>query len=60
LPATGAERTAPLNEFHARLYPRPTAFANLPLEKLARRAVPARLDEIGEGSVGMVAKAHGG
>jgi len=54
------ERTALLNELYGGLYRRLTAFANLPLEKLDRMAVRARLDEIGEGAVGMLAKAQGG
>jgi ArsR family transcriptional regulator, arsenate/arsenite/antimonite-responsive transcriptional repressor / arsenate reductase (thioredoxin) len=55
-----AERAALLNELYGGLYRRLTAFANLSFEKLDRMAVRARLDEIGEGTVGMLAKAHGG
>lgn len=55
-----AECAALLNELYGSLYRRIMAFANLPFDKLDRLAVKARLDEIGEGAVGMLAKAHGG
>ncbi len=55
-----AERAVLLNELYGGLYRRITAFTNLPFDKLDRMAVRARLDEIGEGTVGMLAKAQGG
>jgi protein-tyrosine-phosphatase/DNA-binding transcriptional ArsR family regulator len=57
---SAAERAALLNELYGGLYRRITAFANLPFEKLDRMAVRARLDEIGEGPVGALARAQGG
>lgn len=54
------ERTALLNELYGGLYRRIMAFANLPFDKLGRMAVKARLDEIGDGTVGMLARAQGG
>ena len=57
---TGAERTAMLNELYGGLYRRISIFANLPFDKLDRMAVRARLDEIGEGPVGMLARAAEG
>jgi len=55
-----AERMALLNELYGGLYRRITAFTNLPLDKLDRMAVKARLDDIGEGPIGMLARATGG
>jgi hypothetical protein len=49
-----------LNELYGGLYRRITIFANLPFDKLDRMAVRARLDEIGEGPVGMLARAAEG
>jgi protein-tyrosine-phosphatase/DNA-binding transcriptional ArsR family regulator len=55
-----AERAVLLNELYGGLYRRITAFTNLPFDKLDRMAVRARLDEIGEGLVGVLARAQGG
>lgn len=55
---SAAERAALLNELYGGLYRRITIFANLPLDKLDRMAVRARLDEIGEGPAGMLARAR--
>jgi ArsR family transcriptional regulator, arsenate/arsenite/antimonite-responsive transcriptional repressor / arsenate reductase (thioredoxin) len=49
------ERAALLNELYASLYRRITIFINLPLQKLDRLALKARLDEIGLGPVGVLA-----
>ncbi len=57
--ASGAEREAMLNELYASLYRRIMIFMNLPFEKLDRMAVRARLDEIGAGPVGALARAEG-
>jgi protein-tyrosine-phosphatase/DNA-binding transcriptional ArsR family regulator len=56
----GAERAAMLNELYGGLYRRIMAFINLPFDKLDRMAVRARLDEIGAGPVGVLARAAGG
>jgi arsenate reductase len=56
---SAAERTALLNELYAGLYRRIMIFANLAFDKLDRMAVRARLDEIGEGTVGALARAEG-
>jgi protein-tyrosine-phosphatase/DNA-binding transcriptional ArsR family regulator len=55
----GAEREAMLNELYASLYRRIMIFINLPFDKLDRMAVRARLDEIGAGPVGVLARAAG-
>ena len=54
-----AERAVLLNELYGGLYRRITAFTNLPFDKLDRMAVRARLDEIGEGMVGVLVRAQG-
>jgi protein-tyrosine-phosphatase/DNA-binding transcriptional ArsR family regulator len=57
---TGAEREAMLNVLYGGLYRRIMIFANLPFDKLDRLAVRARLDEIGAGPVGALARTGGG
>jgi hypothetical protein len=47
-----------LNELYGGLYRRIMTFTNLPFEKLDRMAVRVRLDEIGAGPVGMLARAQ--
>lgn len=54
-----SERSAMLNELYASLYRRIMIFINLPFDKLERMALKLRLDEIGVGPVGMLAKAGG-
>jgi protein-tyrosine-phosphatase/DNA-binding transcriptional ArsR family regulator len=56
----GAEREAMLNELYGGLYRRILIFANLPFDKLDRIAVRARLDEIGAGPAGALARTEGG
>jgi hypothetical protein len=48
-----------LNELYSGLYRRIMALTNLPFEKLDRMAVRARLDEIGGGMVGVLARPQG-
>jgi ArsR family transcriptional regulator, arsenate/arsenite/antimonite-responsive transcriptional repressor / arsenate reductase (thioredoxin) len=55
---TGAEREAMLNELYASLYRRIMIFMNLPFDKLDRMAVRVRLDEIGAGPAGALARAE--
>lgn len=50
------ERAALLNELYASLHRRITIFVNLPFAKLERMALKARLDEIGLGPVGTLAR----
>lgn len=52
-----AERSAMLNELYASLYRRIMIFVNLPFEKLERMALKLKLDEIGLGPVGALARA---
>jgi protein-tyrosine-phosphatase/DNA-binding transcriptional ArsR family regulator len=54
------EQAARLNELYASLYRRITIFINLPLAKLDRMALKARLDEIGLGPVGVLALSRRG
>jgi protein-tyrosine-phosphatase len=54
------ERAALLNELYASLYRRIAIFINLPLAKLDRMALKARLDEIGLGLVGVLALSRRG
>lgn len=54
------ERSTMLNELYASLYRRITIFINLPFEKLERMALKVRLDEIGFGPVGFMARAAEG
>lgn len=54
---SGAERAAMLNELYAGLYRRITIFINLPFDKLERMALKLKLDEIGLGPVGVLARA---
>jgi protein-tyrosine-phosphatase len=54
-----AERAVLLNELYSGLYRRIMALTNLPFEKLDRMAVRARLDEIGGGMVGVLARPQG-
>jgi protein-tyrosine-phosphatase len=54
---SNAERSAMLNELYASLYRRIMIFINLPFEKLERMALKLRLDEIGLGPVGALARA---
>ena len=56
----GAERAAMLNELYSGLYRRIMIFINLPFAKLDGMAARARLDEIGVGPVGILARAPGG
>ncbi len=53
------ERTALLNELYASLHRRIMIFINLPFATLERMALKARLDEIGEGPVGAIARTGG-
>ena len=53
------ERTALLNELYAGLYRRIMIFINLPFATLERMALKTRLDEIGEGPVGVLARQQG-
>ena len=53
---SAVERAALLNELYASLHRRITIFVNLPFEKLERMALKARLDEIGLGPVGTLAR----
>jgi protein-tyrosine-phosphatase/DNA-binding transcriptional ArsR family regulator len=55
----GAERAAMLNELYSGLYRRIMIFINLSFEKLDRMAVRARLDEIGAGPAGVLARVQG-
>ena len=55
----GAEREAMLNELYGSLYRRIMIFINLPFDKLDRMAVRGRLDEIGAGPAGALARAAG-
>jgi protein-tyrosine-phosphatase/DNA-binding transcriptional ArsR family regulator len=55
----GAERSAMLNELYASFHRRIMIFINLPFDKLDRMALRARLDEIGEGPVGVVTRLGG-
>lgn len=50
------ERSALLNELYASLHRRIRIFVSLPFEKLERLALKLRLDEIGEGPVGALAR----
>jgi protein-tyrosine-phosphatase/DNA-binding transcriptional ArsR family regulator len=54
-----AERSALLNELYASLRRRIELFISLPFATLDRMALRARLDEIGEGPVGALARAGG-
>jgi len=54
------ERSAMLNELYSSLYRRITIFINLKFDQLERIALKARLDEIGLGPVGILARAHAG
>jgi len=51
-----AERAALLNELYASLHRRIAIFASLPFASLDRLAVRARLDELGAGPAGIVAR----
>ncbi len=53
------ERTALFNELYAGLYRRIMIFINLPFASLERMALKTRLDEIGEGQVGALARNRG-
>lgn len=53
---SAVEREALLNELYASLHRRITIFSNLPVAKLDRVALKARLDEIGLGPVGVLAR----
>jgi protein-tyrosine-phosphatase len=53
------ERTALLNELYASLHRRIMIFINLPFATLERMALKARLDEIGLGRVGTLARNTG-
>ena len=55
-----AERSALLNELYAGLLRRIRIFISLPFEKLERMALKVRLDEIGEGPIGMLARSKEG
>jgi protein-tyrosine-phosphatase/DNA-binding transcriptional ArsR family regulator len=55
----GAERATMLNELYSGLYRRIMIFINLPFETLDRMAVHARLDEIGAGPAGVLARVQG-
>jgi len=57
---SNAERSAMLNELYASLYRRIMIFINLPFDKLERMALKLRLDEIGEGPVGTLARSREG
>jgi arsenate reductase len=54
-----AERSTMLNELYASLRRRIEIFISLPFATLDRMALRARLDEIGEGPVGMLARSGG-
>jgi ArsR family transcriptional regulator, arsenate/arsenite/antimonite-responsive transcriptional repressor / arsenate reductase (thioredoxin) len=54
---SSVERMALLNELYAGLQRRIRIFVSLPFEKLDRMAVRARLDEIGAGPAGILARA---
>jgi len=54
-----AERSTLLNELYASLRRRIEIFVSLPFAALDRMALRARLDEIGEGSVGVLARSGG-
>ena len=51
------ERSALLNELYASIHRRVMIFINLPFPKLDRMAARERLDEIGEGPVGLATRA---
>ena len=55
-----AERSALLNELYASLLRRIRIFISLPFEKLERMALKVRLDEIGLGPVGTLARSGEG
>jgi protein-tyrosine-phosphatase len=55
---SAAERSALLNELYASLLRRIRIFVSLPFEKLERMALKIRLDEIGEGPVGVLARSR--
>lgn len=55
---SAAERSALLNELYASLRRRIEIFVSLPFATLDRMAVRTRLDEIGAGPVGMLARAE--
>jgi ArsR family transcriptional regulator, arsenate/arsenite/antimonite-responsive transcriptional repressor / arsenate reductase (thioredoxin) len=53
---TGAERSTMLNELYASLHRRLGIFTSLPFASLDRMAARARLDDIGAGPVGLLAR----
>ena len=57
---SAAERSTLLNELYASLRRRIEIFISLPFASLDRMALSARLDEIGEGPVGVLARSGGG
>lgn len=57
---SNAERAVLLNELYASLYRRIMIFINLPFATLERMALKIRLDEIGEGPVGALARSREG
>ncbi len=57
---SAAERSILLNELYASLRRRIEIFVSLPFATLDRIALRARLDEIGEGPVGALARSRGG
>jgi ArsR family transcriptional regulator, arsenate/arsenite/antimonite-responsive transcriptional repressor / arsenate reductase (thioredoxin) len=57
---SAVERAALLNELYAGLHRRIMIFINLPFATLERMALKARLDEIGLGPVGTLARGTGG
>ena len=57
---SAAERSTLLNELYASLRRRIEIFISLPFATLDRMALRTRLDEIGEGPVGALARAGGG
>jgi len=57
---SATERSAMLNELYASLYRRITIFVNLKFDQLERLALKTRLDEIGLGPVGVLARANAG
>ena len=56
---SAAERSTLLNELYASLRRRIEIFISLPFSALDRMALRARLDEIGEGPVGVLARSGG-
>ena len=57
---SAAERSTLLNELYASLRRRIEIFISLPFATLDRLALRSRLDEIGEGPVGVLARSGGG